>query len=65
MMHTGDSLAAELQRVREHRPVRERPGADAAPPVLSLFVIDVSGDAAAYVERLRSVLVPAVRMLHG
>ncbi|MGW1297013.1 hypothetical protein [Streptomyces sp. NPDC002533] len=56
MMHTSDSLAAELQRVRE------RPGADAAPPVLSLFVIDVSGDAAEYVERLRSVLVPAVRL---
>ncbi|MDJ1643384.1 hypothetical protein [Streptomyces pakalii] len=34
----------------------------ARPPVLSLFVIDVSGDAAAYVERLRSVLVPAVRL---
>lgn len=31
------------------------------PPVPSLFVIDVSGDAAAYVERLRSVLAPAVR----
>ncbi|MCQ1581163.1 hypothetical protein [Streptomyces parvus] len=62
MMHTGDSLAAELLRVRQCRPVRQRPGADAAPPVLSLFVIDVSGDAAAYVERLRSVLAPAVRL---
>ncbi|SBV00096.1 hypothetical protein YW5DRAFT_01700 [Streptomyces sp. Ncost-T6T-1] len=62
MMHTGDSLAAELLRVRERRPVGQRPGADAAPPVLSLFVIDVSGDAAAYVERLRSVLAPAVRL---
>lgn len=46
----------ELQRVREH------PDADAAPPVLSLFVVDVSDDAAAYVERLRSVLEPAVRL---
>ncbi|MGW6648962.1 hypothetical protein AMK23_20085 [Streptomyces sp. CB02130] len=62
MMHTRDRLAAELQRVREHRPVRERPDVDAAPPALCLFVIDVSGDAAAYVERLRSVLVPAVRL---
>ncbi|TYR66260.1 hypothetical protein [Streptomyces parvus] len=62
MMHTGDSLAAEHRRVREGRPVRQRPGADAAPPVLFLFVIDVSGDAAAYVERLRSVLAPAVRL---
>ncbi|MFG3394696.1 hypothetical protein [Streptomyces parvus] len=68
MMHTGDSLAAELLRLRQCRPVRQRrpvpqrPGADAAPPVLSLFVIDVSGDAAAYVERLRSVLAPAVRL---
>ncbi|CAM5242027.1 hypothetical protein [Streptomyces badius] len=56
MMHTSDSLAAELRRVRE------RPDTDAAPPVLSLFVIDVPGDAAAYVERLRSVLAPAVRL---
>ncbi|MFB8143038.1 hypothetical protein [Streptomyces parvus] len=62
MMHTGDSLAAEHRRVRERQPVRQRPGADAAPPVLSLFVIDVPGDAAAYVERLRSVLAPAVRL---
>ncbi|MEU6614686.1 hypothetical protein [Streptomyces parvus] len=68
MMHTGDSLAAELLRLRQcgpvpqRRPVSQRPGADAAPPVLSLFVIDVSEDAAAYVERLRSVLAPAVRL---
>ncbi|WDT88424.1 hypothetical protein H0E86_19055 [Streptomyces sp. SCSIO-PteL053] len=62
MMHTGDSLAAELLRLRQCRPVPQRPGADAAPPVLSLFVIDVSGDASAYVERLRSVLAPAVRL---
>ncbi|GGS26691.1 hypothetical protein F2B00_29710 [Streptomyces parvus] len=68
MMHTGDSLAAELLRLRQcrpvpqHRHVPQRPGADAAPPVLSLFVIDVSGDTAAYVERLRSVLAPAVRL---
>ncbi|MFE9304852.1 hypothetical protein [Streptomyces sp. NPDC006856] len=56
MMHTSDSLAAE------HRHVRERPDTDAAPPVLSLFVVDVEGDAGAYVERLRSVLAPAVRL---
>ncbi|NEC24584.1 hypothetical protein [Streptomyces parvus] len=50
MTHTGDSLAAEHRRDREGRPVRQRPGPDAAPPALSLslFVIDVSGDAAAY-----------------
>lgn len=56
MMHTTDSLAAELQRLRD------RPGADAAPPVLSLFVIDVHGDAAEYVRRLRSAISPAVRL---
>ncbi len=56
MRHTRDSLTAELLRLRE------RPGADAAPPVLSLFVIDVSGAAGEYVERLRSVLAPAVRL---
>lgn len=55
-MHTVDSLAAELQRVRD------RPGADAAPPVLSLFVIDVHGDAAEYARRLRSAISPAVRL---
>ncbi|MGW3332292.1 hypothetical protein ACWDF9_17290 [Streptomyces rubiginosohelvolus] len=56
MMHTSDSLAAELRRVRE------RPDTDAAPPALSLFVIDAAGDAGAYAERLRSVLAPAVRL---
>ncbi|MEU0102010.1 hypothetical protein [Streptomyces sp. NPDC006267] len=56
MMHTCDSLAAELQRVRS------RPGAAAAPPVLSLFVVDVQGDAAEYARRLRSVISPAVRL---
>ncbi|WP_330322464.1 hypothetical protein [Streptomyces anulatus] len=56
MMHTTDSLAAELQRLRD------RPGADAAPPVLSLFVIDVDGDAAEYARRLRSAISPAVRL---
>lgn len=56
MMHTIDSLAAELQRLRD------RPSADAAPPVLSLFVIDVQGDAVEYERRLRSVISPAVRL---
>ncbi|MEV7659310.1 hypothetical protein AB0O39_34735 [Streptomyces anulatus] len=56
MMHTVDSLAAELQRLRD------RPRTDAAPPVLSLFVIDVHGDAVEYERRLRSAISPAVRL---
>ncbi|MER5275237.1 hypothetical protein ABT025_05710 [Streptomyces sp. NPDC002809] len=56
MMHSSDSLAAEFQRLRG------RPGVESAPPVLSLFVVDVSGDAAAYEQRLRSILSPAVRL---
>ncbi|WP_097867185.1 hypothetical protein [Streptomyces sp. rh34] len=56
MLHTSDSLAAELQRFRGG------PSADDAPPVLSLLVVDVSGDAAAYERRLRSVLSAAVRL---
>ncbi|MGW1980431.1 hypothetical protein [Streptomyces sp. NPDC001889] len=55
-MHTSDSLTAELQRLRD------RPSADTAPPVLSLFVIDVSGNAAEYERRLRSALSPAVQL---
>ncbi|MFI2783770.1 hypothetical protein [Streptomyces sp. ALB3] len=56
MMHTSDSLAEEFRRLQE------RPSGDSAPPVLSLFVVDVSGDAAEYGQRLRSALAPAVRL---
>ncbi|MFJ9109668.1 hypothetical protein [Streptomyces sp. NPDC102283] len=56
MMHTRDDLAAEL------RLLRGRPSTGAAPPVLSLFAVDASGDAAAYEQRLRSVLSAAVRL---
>jgi len=56
MMHNSNSLTAELQRLRN------RPSTAGAPPVLSLFVVDVSGDAAEYEQRLRSVLSPAVRL---
>lgn len=57
MMHTGDSLAAELQRIQD------RPSAESAPPpVLSLFVVGISGDTSEYEQRLRSVLFPAVRL---
>lgn len=56
MMHNSDSLAAEFQRLRE------RPNIESAPPVLSLFVVDASGDAAEYEQRLRSILSPAVRL---
>ncbi|WP_328861232.1 hypothetical protein [Streptomyces sp. NBC_00306] len=56
MMHSRDSLASEFQRLQD------RPSAESAPPVLSLFVAQVSGDAAEYEQRLRSVLSPAVRL---
>ncbi|WDG29881.1 hypothetical protein N7925_16785 [Streptomyces sp. CA-278952] len=56
MTHTTDSLAAELRRLRD------RPSASAAPPVLSLFAVDVSGGAAEYGRRLRSALSAAVRL---
>lgn len=56
MMHNSDSLAAEFQRLQDC------PGAESAPPVLALFVVDVSGDAAEYEQRLRSALAPAVRL---
>lgn len=56
MMHSSDSLAEEFQRLRE------RPNIESAPPVLSLFVVDASGDAAEYEQRLRSILSPAVRL---
>ncbi|MBM7437761.1 hypothetical protein [Streptomyces sp. HB132] len=51
-----DSLPTELHRLRH------RPGADYTPPVLSLFVVHASGDAAEYEQRLRSALAPAVRL---
>lgn len=56
MMHTSESLASEFQRLQD------RPSAASAPPVLSFFVAHVSGDAAEYEQRLRSVLSPAVRL---
>ncbi|MEI5036228.1 hypothetical protein RB201_36970 [Streptomyces sp. S1A(2023)] len=56
MTHTTDSLAAELRRLRD------RPSTAVAPPVLSLFAVDVSGGAAEYGRRLRSVLSAAVRL---
>ncbi|MGW7095674.1 hypothetical protein [Streptomyces sp. NPDC054874] len=56
MTHTVDSLAAELRRLRD------RPSAAVAPPVLSLFAVDVSGGAAEYGRRLRTVLSAAVRL---
>lgn len=80
MMHTRESLAAEL-RLLQDRPsagggagagagAGAHAGADAgthagartAPPVLSLFAVDVSGDGAAYEQRLRSVMSAAVRI---
>ncbi|MFI7285136.1 hypothetical protein ACIBRY_00440 [Streptomyces anulatus] len=56
MTHTSYSLASELRRLRD------RPSTDVAPPVLSLLVVDVSGGAAEYERRLRSVLSVAVRL---
>ncbi|MEU1486907.1 hypothetical protein [Streptomyces sp. NPDC005752] len=56
MMHTSGSLTVELHRLRD------RPGAESAPPVLSRFVVHTYGDAAEYEQRLRSVLMPALRL---
>lgn len=56
MMHSSESLADECQRLHRH------PSAEAAPPVLSRFVVDVSGDSAEYADRLRSILSPALRL---
>lgn len=56
MMHSSESLAGEFERLRH------RPSAEAAPPVLSLFAVDTSGDSVEYVKRLRSVLSLALEL---
>lgn len=56
MMHSSESLADECQRLHRH------PSAEAAPPILSRFIVDVSGDSAEYADRLRSILSPALRL---
>lgn len=51
MIHSEESIAAELGRVRQ------RPAIESAPPVLAVFVIDVAeAQSAAYVRRVRHVL---------
>lgn len=56
MIHSVESLEAECERVAN------RPDADSAPPVLIEFTLDVPGDPAQYVKRLRSVLSVAVAL---
>lgn len=54
MIHSNESLEAELERLQH------RPGVDSAPPVLCEFIVDVSDAPAHYANRLRSVLSAAV-----
>ncbi|MFD7279539.1 hypothetical protein ACFV80_21480 [Streptomyces sp. NPDC059862] len=51
MIHSEESVAAELDRVRQ------RPPAEAAPPVLAAFTVKVAdGDSEAYAQRVLHVL---------
>ncbi|MEU9973461.1 hypothetical protein [Streptomyces sp. NPDC051014] len=57
MIHSEESVAAELSRVRQ------RPPADSAPPVLAAFTVDVSeGTPEAYELRVRRVLSAALHL---
>ncbi|MFH9671574.1 hypothetical protein ACH4L5_04715 [Streptomyces sp. NPDC017405] len=57
MIHSEESVAAELDRVRR------RPAADAAPPVLAVFTVEVAeGSAAEYAQRVRQVLAAALQL---
>lgn len=58
MMHSSESVAEELRRLRHD------PSTAVVPPVLARFVVDVFGDSATYVERLRSGLSPSLRRGH-
>jgi hypothetical protein len=57
MIHSEESVAAELDRVRQ------RPAADSAPPVLAVFTVDVAdGSSEAYAQRVRHVLSAALHL---
>jgi len=57
MIHSGESVAAELDRVRQ------RPTAESAPPVLAAFAVDVPEDSPeAYAQRVRHVLSAALQL---
>lgn len=56
MMHSVESLEKELARLRC------RPRAEAATPVLGEFTVDVAGEPAPYVDRVRAVLSAAVAL---
>lgn len=56
MMHSEESLEAELERLRR------RPVAESTPPVLCEFTVEVSDAPDLYAERLRSVLSAAVSL---
>ncbi|MFC9911126.1 hypothetical protein [Streptomyces sp. NPDC127197] len=56
MIHSEESVAAELDRVRQ------RPPAEAAPPVLAAFTVDVTAPPAEYAERVRQVLAAALHL---
>ncbi|MBZ9638999.1 hypothetical protein [Streptomyces sp. PSKA30] len=57
MIHSEESVAAELDRVRQ------RPPAEAAPPVLAAFTVDVAdGSPEVYAQRVRRVLSAALHL---
>ncbi|MFI2757906.1 hypothetical protein ACH5A3_03360 [Streptomyces echinatus] len=57
MIHSGESVAAELDRVRQ------RPAVESAPPVLAVFTVDVAeGSSEVYAQRIRHVLSVALHL---
>lgn len=57
MIHSEESVAAELDRVRQ------RPAVESAPPVLAVFTVDVAeGSSEAYAQRVRHVLSAALHL---
>ncbi|MET9170113.1 hypothetical protein AB0N77_04985 [Streptomyces misionensis] len=57
MIHSEESVAAELDRVQQP------PVADSAPPVLAVFTVDVAeGSSGTYAERVRHVLSAALHL---
>jgi hypothetical protein len=57
MIHSEESVAAELDRVRQ------RPAAESAPPVLAAFTVDVAeASPEGYAQRVRHVLSAALQL---
>ncbi|MER7495446.1 hypothetical protein ABT033_22925 [Streptomyces pharetrae] len=57
MIHSEESVAAELDRVRQ------RPSAESAPPVLITFTVDLAdGSPETYAQRVRQILSPALQL---